>query len=169
MKVMQIHNLVDWKSHLPYLENLKSQGTIGLIGATYGYPDKLPELIDLMETGRLDTIQITYNVKDRAVEERVLPLAEERNIGVIVMRPTGKGGLVNELRLQPQIGPLRDFGITTWGQALLAWLLSDPRVSVPIPATTKPTRITENAVPGNLETLPQELRLYIEKETDRCI
>ena len=169
IEVMQIHNLVDWKSHLPYLEDLKSQGTIGLIGATYGYPDKLPELIDLMKTGRLDTIQISYNVKDRAVEEKVLPLAEERNIGVIVMRPTGKGGLVNELRLQPQIGPLREFGITTWGQALLAWLLSDPRVSVPIPATTKPTRITENAVPGNLETLPQELRLYIEKETDRCI
>ena len=169
IELIQIHNLVDWRTHLPYLENLKSEGKIDLIGATYGYPDKLAELIELMNTGRLDTIQISYNVKDRAVETKVLPLAEERNIGVIVMRPTGKGGLVNELTRKPEIGPLSEFGIDTWGQALLAWLISDSRIGVPIPATTKQERITENAVPGNLEPLPKELRLYIEEETDRCI
>ncbi len=169
IEVMQIHNLVDWRTHLPYLEELKAEGTIGLIGVTYGYPDKLPEMMDLMNTRRIDTIQISYNVKDRAVEERVLPLAQELGIGVIVMRPTGKGGLVKELKKKPDVGPLTEVGIETWGQALLGWLLGDPRVSVPIPATTRPDRIMENAAPGNIEPLPPELRRYVEEETDRCI
>ena len=166
--VLQIHNLVDWRTHLPYLEELKTNGKIGLIGLTYGYPDGLPEMMDIMKTGRIDTIQISYNIKDRAVEKEILPLAEAMGIGVIVMRPTGKGALATNLKKQPDTAPLKEYGIETWGQAALAWLLADLRVSVPIPATTKPSRIVENALPGKLPTLTPELRKYIEKETERC-
>lgn len=166
--VLQIHNLVDWETHLPYLEQLKAEGRIGLIGITYGYPDMFPEMMKIMKTGRVDTIQISYNIKDRTVQEKVLPLAEELGIGVIVMRPTGKGSLATGLKRKPDLTPLKEYGIETWGQAALAWLLADSRVSVPIPATTKPSRITENALPGQIPVLPQELREYIEKETERC-
>ena len=166
--VLQIHNLVDWRTHLPYLEELKTNGKIGLIGLTYGYPDGLPEMMEIMRTGRIDTIQISYNIKDRAVEKETLPLAEEMGIGVIVMRPTGKGALATGLKKQADTTPLKEHGIETWGQAALAWLLADPRVSVPIPATTKPSRIVENSLPGKIPVLPPELRKYIEKETERC-
>ena len=166
--LLQIHNLVDWEVHLPYLEELKENGTIGLIGITYGFPDMFPEMMRIMKTGRVDTIQISYNIKDRAVEEKILPLAEELGLGVVVMRPTGKGSLATGLKQQPDLAPLKDYGINTWGQASLAWLLADSRVSVPIPATTKPERVLENAVPGEMPVLPQELRDYIENETERC-
>lgn len=166
--VLQVHNLVDWQTHLPYLEELKARGKIGLIGLTYGFPDRLSEMMEIMRTGRVDTIQISYNVNDRAVEAEVLPLAEERGIGVIVMRPIEKGGLIAGRERQPDLTPLKEFGIETWGQAALAWLLADSRVSVPIPATAKPSRIAENAWPGKTEVLPAELREYISKETERC-
>ena len=166
--VLQVHNLVDWQTHLPYLEELKAQGKIGLIGLTYGFPDRLSEMMEIMRTGRVDTIQISYNVNDRAVEAEVLPLAEERGIGVIVMRPIEKGGLIAGLKKQPDLTPLKEFSIETWGQAALAWLLADSRVSVPIPATAKPSRIAENAWPGKTEVIPPELREYISKETERC-
>ena len=166
--LLQIHNLVDWRTHLPYLEDLKAEGRIGLIGITYGYPDMFPEMMEIMKTGRVDTIQISYNIKDRAVEEKVLPLAESLGMGVIVMRPTGKGSLATGLNRQPDLTPLKEYGIATWGQAALAWLLADPRISVPIPATTKPSRIIENALPGEISVLPPELRDYIQAETERC-
>jgi aryl-alcohol dehydrogenase-like predicted oxidoreductase len=166
--LLQIHNLVDWRTHLPYLEELRDQKKIGLIGITYGYADRLPDMMEIMKTGRIDTIQVSYNLKDRAVEEAVLPLAQDLGIGVIAMRPTGKGLLATGLKTQPDLSPLKEFGIETWGQAALAWLLADPRLSVPIPATTKPWRVTENALPGQINILPQELRDYIEKETERC-
>ena len=168
IEVLQIHNLVDWQTHLPYLEELKAQGKIGLIGITYGFPDRLSEMMEIMKTGRIDTIQISYNVNDRAVEREVLPLAEEMGIGIIVMRPIEKGALIAGLKMQPDLTPLKEFGIETWGQAALAWLLADSRVSVPIPATARPSRIAENAWPGKREVLPLELREYISKETERC-
>ena len=166
--LFQIHNLVDWQTHLPYLEQLKSEGRIGSIGITYGYPDMFPEMMEIMKTRRVDAIQISYNIQDRAVEKDVLPLAESLGMGVVVMRPTGKGLLATGLKQQPNLGPLQEFGIRTWGQAALAWLLADSRVSVPIPATTKPSRIIENALPGEIPPLPPELRTYIEQETERC-
>ncbi len=67
------------------------------------------------------------------------------------------------------MSPLADYGITTWGQALLAWVLGDPRVSVAIPATSRPERVAENAVAGSAERLTAELRDYVRQETERCI
>lgn len=169
IEVLQIHNLVDWQTHLPHLEKLKNEGCIGLIGLTYGWADRLPEMVQIMKTKRVDTIQISYNVQDRVVENEVLPLAEELGIGVIVMRPFGKGALISGLKEKPNLGPLKEFGITTWGQALLSWLIADSRISVVIPASRRPDRIIENAWAGSGQLLPEELRLYISKETERCL
>jgi aryl-alcohol dehydrogenase-like predicted oxidoreductase len=126
-------------------------------------------MLDIMRSGRIQTIQIPYNVCERSCEERILPLAAELGIGVIVMEPLEKGRYVKGLRRQPDLSPLEPFGIRTWGQALLAWVLGDPRVSVAIPATSRPERVDENALAGSIGLLPQEVRDYIRKETERCL
>ena len=167
--VFQIHNLLDWEIHLPTLEGLKAEGRIGLIGITHYMTTSYPEMIRIMKGGRISTIQIPYNVLERTCEQEILPLAEELGIGVIVMQPLGVGRLVTGLRREPDLAPLRAHGIETWAQALLAWILADTRISVVIPATSKPERIRENAAVGALPVLPPELRTYIEQETQRCL
>lgn len=167
--VFQIHNLVDWKTHLPTLEGLKEEGRIGLIGITHYLTGSYPEMMRIMKSGRISTIQIPYNVLERTCEREILPLAEELGIGVIVMQPLGVGRLVTGLKRGPDLSPLQAHGIETWAQALLAWILADTRVSVVIPATSKPERIRENAAVGASSTLPQELQVYIEWEAQRCL
>ena len=85
------------------------------------------------------------------------------------MEPLEKGRYVKGLRRPPDLSPLATFGIRTWGQALLAWVLGDSRVSVAIPATSRPERIEENAAAGSVGVLPQELRDYVRAETERCL
>jgi diketogulonate reductase-like aldo/keto reductase len=167
--VFQIHNLVDWQTHLTTLERLKEQGKIGAIGITHYSHSSYPEMMRIMRTGRIEAVQIPCNVGERACESELLPLAEELGIGVIVMEPLEKGRYATGLKRQPNISPLAEYGITTWAQALLAWVVSDPRVSVAIPATSRPERIIENAVAGSASHLPQELRDYIREETMRCL
>ena len=167
--VFQIHNLVDWEVHLPTLEELKAEGKIGLIGITHYMTAAYPEMIRIMKGGGISAIQIPYNVLERTCEGEILPLAEDLGIGVIVMQPLGVGRLVTGLRREPDLAPLEAHGIETWAQALLAWILADTRVSVVIPATSKPERIRENAAVGTLPALPKELRTYIESEARRCL
>lgn len=169
MEVLQIHNLLDWPTHLVTLERLREEGKIGLIGITHYSTRVYSTMMEIMRSGRIGAIQIPYNVRERSCEAEVLPLAEERQIGVIVMEPLAKGRYVRGLRQQPDLAPLAAFGIRTWGQALLAWVLGDPRISVAIPATSRPERIAENAVAGSVGRLPQELRDYIGRETERCL
>lgn len=147
--IYQIHNLEAWTVQLQLLERLKSEGRVRVIGATHYLPHAFGELRTVIETGRVQAIQIPYNPHERDVEQDILPLAADRGIGVIVMRPFGQGDL---LRREPPAGrldPLRPFGVTTWAQALLKWILSDPRCHVAIPATRRPERMAENAAAGD--------------------
>ncbi len=169
MDVLQIHNLLDWRVQLPTLEGLKEEGKIGLVGLTHNSAGAYPEMMDIMRTGRVDCIQIPYNVVNRAAEEKVLPLAADMGIGVLVMEPLQKGRYVGGLRAQPDLSPLSEFGIKTWAQALLAWVVSNPAVTSAIPATTRPERIAENAVAGDAGHLPRDIREYIREETERCL
>lgn len=169
IELYQVHNMIDWRTHLTTLEGLKEQGKIGMIGVTAMVHEAYPEIIQLMKSSRVDTVQVPYNVIDRGCEAELLPVAEERGIGVLVMEPLQKGKYVNELKRQPDMKPLAGFGIKTWAQALLAWVIADPRVSATIPATSRPERIFENTLPGSLAPLPQELREYVRQETERCL
>ena len=167
--LFQVHNMIDWQTHLPTLERLKGEGRIGMVGVSAMVPDAYPTIMDLMRQGRVDTVQIPYNVLNRGVEDELLPLAEELGAGVLVMEPLQKGRWVLELKQQPDLTPLRDYGINTWAQALLAWVISDRRVSSAIPATTRPERIQENAGAAGAAGLPQQFRDYIRSEAERCL
>jgi aryl-alcohol dehydrogenase-like predicted oxidoreductase len=167
--LLQIHNLTDWHTHLGTLERLRDQGRIGLIGITHHSTSAYPTMLEIMRSRRIDTIQIPYHVRERSCEARVLPMAQEHGIGVVVMEPLARGQYVKGLRRPPNLSPLAAFGIHTWAQALLAWVLGDPRVSVAIPATSRPDRIVENAGAGAIGLLPQELRDYVRQETERCL
>ena len=164
-----MHNLIDTETHLVTLEKLKGEGKIGMIGITAMVNEAYPEVMDWMRTGRIDTVQIPYNVVQREVEDGVLPLAEELGIGVLVMEPLKKGRFVKDLKKQPDVTPLKEFGVKTWAQALLSWVISDPRVSITIPATSRPERVKENALAGSLGKMPQELRDYVRDETLRLL
>ena len=167
--LFQVHNMIDWRTHLPTLERLKEEGKIGMIGVTAMVPEAYPEIMGLMRSRRIDTVQVPYNVVDRECEAELLPMAEGLGIGVLVMEPLKKGRYVKDLKRRPDLTPLAEFGIKTWAQALLAWVLGDSRVSVTIPATSRPERIAENALPGSLGPLPPELRDYVRQETVRCL
>ena len=167
--LFQVHNMIDWQTHLPTLQALKDDGKIGMVGVSAMVREAYPTIMDLMRQGRVDAVQIPYNVMNRGVEEELLPLAEELGTGVLVMEPLQKGRYVAELKHQPDLTPLRDYGINTWAQALLAWVVSDPRVSSAIPTTSRPERISENAQAGSAAALPQALRDYIRTEAERCL
>lgn len=167
--LLQVHNLLDWRTHLDTLEELKERGEIGAIGITHNTRSAYPEMAQIMRTGRIDSIQVPYNVLERACEAELLPLAEDLGIAVLVMEPLQKGRYVTGLRREPDMGPLAEFGVETWAQALLAWVISDGRVTSAIPATSRPQRILENAKAGDMGQLTQELRDYIREETERCL
>lgn len=144
----QVHNLVRVEEVLPRLKALRSTGQVSLVGVTHFDPRALPELERWMAKGDIDAVQLLYNAGRSDVEDRVLPLAEQLGLAVLVMEPLGAGMLVAEEPPAALMERLRAKGVRTWAQALLKWVLSDPRVDVVLPATRRAGRPTENALAG---------------------
>jgi aryl-alcohol dehydrogenase-like predicted oxidoreductase len=128
----QVHNLVQWRFHLDWLEEERDAGRIGFLGATHYSAGAFDELEQVMRSGRIDAIQVPYNPLEREAERRILPLAAELDLGVIAMRPLGGGSLV------------RQFDVTD----LLKWTLADERVHVAIPATSSVAHARTNTAAG---------------------
>jgi diketogulonate reductase-like aldo/keto reductase len=165
VEIEQVHNLVAWEEHLPWLEEAKAAGRIDRIGVTHWSAGAFGELERALRSGRFDTVQLPLNLHERESETRLLPLAAELGIAVIVMRPFGGTGapLLHRAPSAEELAPLRDHGIETWAQALLKWVLSDPRVDLVIPATSHPARAEENAAAGSRPWLGPEERAYVER------
>lgn len=161
VELFQVHNLVAWRTRLDQLEARRDAGQVTQLGATHWKPAAYDELEKVMRTGRLDAIQIPYNPVEREVEARILPLADELGLGVLVMRPFGGGALARRTISEADLAPLAEFGVTSWSAALLAWGLSDPRISCSIPATRKPERARANAVAGSGPWLDAAARGHI--------
>jgi diketogulonate reductase-like aldo/keto reductase len=133
--IEQVHNLVHWKEHLPWLEREQGEGRIGRIGVTHYSPRAFGEVAETLRTRRFQVVQLPLNPRERECERELLPLADELGISVIVMRPLGQGSL---LRRSPSAEALAELGVESWAEALLKWALSDERVDVVIPATRNP-------------------------------
>ena len=151
VEIEQVHNLVAWKGHLSWLESEREAGRIDRIGVTHYSAAALTELEEALRGGQFDLVQVPLNPVERECERRILPLAQELGVPVLVMRPLGGTGapLVRRDPGPAALEPLKSYGVETWAQALLKWALSDTRVDVVIPATSSPGRCTENAVAGS--------------------
>jgi diketogulonate reductase-like aldo/keto reductase len=160
IEVEQVHNLVSWREHLPWLEEERDEGRIGRLGVTHYQASAFGELETALRTGRFQALQVPLNPLERDCERRLLPLAAELGVAVIAMRPLAEGALLRRMPAAEQLEPLRDYGVTSWPQALLKWALSDERVDVVIPATRSPEHARANAVAGEPPWFgPDERRL----------
>ncbi|MET0560551.1 MAG: aldo/keto reductase [Gaiellaceae bacterium] len=169
VEIEQVHNLVAWEEHLAWLEREKAGGRLERIGVTHWSADSFGELERALQTGRFDVVQLPLNPYECEAERRLLPLAAELGVAVIVMRPFGGTGapLLRRSPSPEELAPLRGLGIDTWAQALLKWALSDQRVDLVIPATSHPARATENAAAGSPPWFGADERAYVARLAGR--
>jgi aryl-alcohol dehydrogenase-like predicted oxidoreductase len=146
--LMQVHNLLDWRVHLATLRDWKAKGTIRYLGVTHYTASAYRELEAVMKAEQLDFIQINYSLDEREAEARILPLAAERGIAVLINRPFGGGGLLRGLRNRPLPAWVPEIGTTSWAQILLKFVLSHPAVTCAIPGTGKAEHMIDNAQAG---------------------
>ena len=152
MSLMQVHNLVGTDAHLPRLREWRADGRIAHVGVTTSHGRRHAELEALMRREPLDTVQLTLNLTHRAVEERLLPLAADRGVAVIVNRPLDGGRLPRALAARPLSPLARELGCTSWAQYALLFVVSHPAVTCAIPATTRVDHVRENMAVTALPT-----------------
>jgi diketogulonate reductase-like aldo/keto reductase len=163
VEIEQVHNLVAWRDHLPWLEAERDAGGIVRLGVTHYSPSAFGELESALLTRRFSTVQLPLNPLQRECERRLLPLAAELGIAVIVMQPFGAGRLVAHQPAAAELDPLHPFGAETWPQALVKWALSDERVDVVVPATRDPAHAAEHARAGEPPWFGPDERRLVER------
>jgi aryl-alcohol dehydrogenase-like predicted oxidoreductase len=166
--IYQVHNLLSWSKRLAQLERLKARGSVRVIGVTHYSPHAFRDMLQAMADPRVQMIQIPYNPREREVEKEVLPAAADLGLGVLVMRPFGSGNLLGTAIAPEMLAPLHPFGVRTWPEALLKWILSDRRCHSAIPATAKPIHMRDNAGAGAPPWFGTEERAYIARLAGEC-
>src|SRR6266545_1577089 len=165
--LLEVHNVLSWEEHLSTLFAMKATGRLRYVGVTTSEGRRHDEIERIMRSRPLDFVQVTYNVLDREVEDRILPLARERSIGVIVNRPFRRGELIRKLARSPLPNWAGEIDCANWPQLLLKFIVSHPAVSCAIPATTRVDHVRENlgAAYGRLPNEPMRRRLVAYVET----
>ena len=148
MDLMQIHNLLDWKTHLGTLQQWKAAGRIRYIGITHYHSGAYAELERLMKTKDFDFVQFNYSIAEREAEERILPLAQDQGVAVIVNRPFAQASLFSRVRGKEVPAWAADFDCKSWGQFFLKYILGNSAVTCVIPATGKPQHMADNMMAG---------------------
>ena len=146
--LMQIHNLVDWRTQLKTLQDWKASGRIRYLGITHYTPGAHDDLIAVMREVQIDAVQLNYAANDRAAEQRLLPFAAERGVAVIVNQPFGGGGLLRQLANKPLPGFAAELQCASWAQLLLKFVLAHPAVTCAIPGTSSARHMQSNAQAG---------------------
>ena len=146
--LMQVHNLVDVRTHLETLRDWKADGRVRYVGVTHYTARAHREVATLLENEPVDFVQINYAVTEREAEQRILPMALERGIGVIANRPFGAGDALGVVRGRPVPPWASELGCTTWAQLLLKFVVSHPAVTCAIPATSSLTHLQDNLQAG---------------------
>jgi diketogulonate reductase-like aldo/keto reductase len=155
MDLMQIHNLRDWRVHLPVLRDWKEEGRIRYIGITTSNPAQYSEFAEVMRAEELDFVQLNYDILTRGAEEALLPLAAERGMAVLVNRPFGGGNLFPRVRGRELPDWAAQFDAGSWAQFFLKFVVSHPAVTCAIPATSNPRHAADNMAAG-FGRLPDE-------------
>jgi aryl-alcohol dehydrogenase-like predicted oxidoreductase len=146
--LMQVHNLVDVETQLATLREWKEQGRIRYLGITHYEAGAFANVEKIMRSEKLDFVQINYSLMEREAEERLLPLAQERGIAVIVNRPFGGGDLFSRTRSRPLPDWATEFDCHSWAQFFLKWIVANSAVTCAIPATDKPRHLEDNMSGG---------------------
>ena len=146
--LMQIHNLVDWRTHLPTLRRMKEEGTIRYIGITHYTTGSLEDMADIVERERLDFVQLPYSISTRAAERRLLSLCATRGVAVIVNRPFEEGALFRRAGGRKLPDWAAEIDCASWAQFFLRFIVSHPAVTCVIPATSKAEHAEDNAKAG---------------------
>ncbi|QOY94215.1 aldo/keto reductase [Massilia sp. UMI-21] len=165
--LLQVHNLLGWEAHLPMLLKMKREGRLRYVGITTSEGRRHAELLNIMASQPIDFVQVSYNALDRDVERRILPLARERRIGVIVNRPFRQGELTRALAGKRLPGWAAEIGCTSWAQALLKFIVAHPAVSCAIPATTSVAHVRENMLAATGPLPDEALRRRIVQDVER--
>lgn len=151
--LMQVHNLVDWRTHLETLRRWKDQNKLRYIGVTHYTSSAYEELAGVLASEDLDFVQLNYSIAERDAERRLLPLASDRRIAVLVNRPFAQGALFRKVAGKALPAWAKEIGCATWGRFFLKFILSHPAVTCVIPATSKIAHLTDNMQAG-LGSLP---------------
>lgn len=142
--LMQVHNLVDVKAHLDTLNAWKHEGIIRYLGVTHYHEGSHDAVMKVMESDSLDFLQINYSLAEREAEEKLLPMAKDRGVAVIVNRPFAGGNLFARLREKPLPDFAAEIGCTSWAQLMLKFIISHPAITCAIPATSKAKHLRDN-------------------------
>ncbi len=165
--LLEVHNLTGWEEHLPNLFAMKAAGKLRYVGVTTSEGRRHPEVEKIMRSQPIDFVQVSYNVLDRDVEERILPLARERRIGVICNRPFRRGELIRQVERAPLPPWAGEIDCASWAQVLLKFIVSHPAVVCAIPATTRVDHVRENvgASSGRMpdEAMRRRIAAHVEK------
>ena len=155
MDLMQVHNLLDWRTHLATLRAWKEQGRVRYIGITHYTASAYDELARVLRSEELDFVQLNYSIIERDAEQRLLPLAAERRVAVLVNRPFAEARLFNRVRGKALPPWAAEIGCNTWAQFFLKFVVAHPAVTCAIPATSKAKHLVDNMQAG-VGPLPDE-------------
>jgi diketogulonate reductase-like aldo/keto reductase len=148
MDLMQVHNLVDVAVHTKTLEDWKAKGRVRYLGITHYTSSAYADVERWLGTGKYDFLQINYSLAERASEDRLLPLALDKKVAVIINRPFAEGAMFRRVRGKEVPEWAREFGAATWAQFFLKWIVSHPAVTCAIPGTGKPEHMLDNLAAG---------------------
>jgi diketogulonate reductase-like aldo/keto reductase len=151
--LMQVHNLVDVTTQLATMRDWKAQGRIRYLGITHYESGAFADVEKILRSEKLDFLQINYSMMEREAEQRILPLARERGVAVIINRPFGGGDLFKKARAKPLPDWAAEFDCRSWGQFFLKWIVSNSAVTCAIPATNNPQHLEDN-LQGGVGRLP---------------